>query len=59
MGSFLVVGRDRSTEAIQVDHLVRVVELEDAAYTLNCLQVLVAVRVEVVEGAGLIRYSVR
>ena len=49
VGTSVIIGRDRATKTIQVDHLVTVVELEDIADSLNRLQVLVLLRVEEVE----------
>ena len=55
----IVIRRDGSTEAIQIDLLVSVVELEDIADTLNGVQVLVSVWIHVVERFRRARISVR
>ena len=47
--STVVVWRDCAAKTVQVDHLVTVIELENVADGLNCLQVLIILRVEVVE----------
>lgn len=44
-----VVGRHRTAESVQIDVLVRVVVLQDRAYLLDYLKVLVALRVEKVQ----------
>ena len=49
----LIVRRDSTTEPIESDLLVAVVVLQNLAYVSDCLQVLVAVGVEVVERARL------
>ena len=54
-----MVRRDGASEAIQVDLLVRVVELEDVADALDGVQVLVPVRVHIVERVRRARVSVR
>ena len=51
--SSVVVGWDRAAEPVQVDHLVAVVELKDVSDGLDCLQVLIILRVEVVERLAL------
>lgn len=43
-------GRNCASEPVKIDHLVRVVELEDVTHASNCLQILVAIRIEVMEG---------
>ena len=43
------VRRNGAAEAVQVDHLVCVVELEDVAHVLDRLQVLITARVEVMK----------
>lgn len=44
-----VVGWDSTTKAIEVDQLIGVVELKNVADILDSLQVLVALRVEIVK----------
>lgn len=56
--SALTVGRDTTTEAEQVDLLVRVVVLEDAANLVDHLQILVPVHVEVVQTVWVLRVSI-
>lgn len=53
------VGRDRATEAVQVDLLVRIIELQDVAHVLDRLKVLVALGVEVMQGGWLARVTIR
>ena len=53
------IGRDCASKTIQVDHLVRVVELENVTNTLDGLQVLVLLWVEKVKGVRLTRVAVR
>jgi hypothetical protein len=47
VGGFLTIRRDSTPEAVQVDVLVCVVELQNLTDTVNYLQVLVLKRVEV------------
>lgn len=49
VGASLSVRRDGAAKAIQIDLLTRVVELKDVADALNRVQVLVAVRILIVE----------
>ena len=56
--SSITVGWDRTAEAVQVDHLVAVVELKDVTNGLDCLQVLIILRVEVVERLSAVRVTV-
>ena len=56
--STIVVGRDRAAKTVQVDHLIGVVELKNVSYGLDSLQVLIVLRVEVVERFSLTRISV-
>jgi len=49
----LIVRRDSTTEPIESDLLVAVVVLQNLTYVSDCLQVLVAVGVEVVKRAWL------
>ena len=52
------VGRDCATEAVEVDHLVSVIELENVAHILDSLQILVALRVEIVKRGWLARVAI-
>ena len=54
----VVVWRDCTAEAVQVDHLVAVVELKNVTDGLDSLQVLIILRVEVVERFSLTWISV-
>lgn len=58
MRGALVERRDRSAKAVQVDHLVAVVELKDVTDAFDGLQVLIASRVKVMERGGLARIAV-
>ena len=56
VGASVDIGRNGATESVQIDLLVGVIELEDVAYALDGVQVLVPVRVHEVErvaGAGI------
>ena len=48
----IVEGWNRSAEAVQVDHLVAVVELQDVADAANRLKILIPARIEEVERPG-------
>ena len=52
VGASVHIGRNGATEPVQIDLLVGVVELEDVADALDGVQVLVPVRVHVVERVG-------
>ena len=56
--STIVVGWDRAAKTVQVDHLIGVVELKYVSDGLDSLQVLIVLRVEVVERFSLARISV-
>jgi len=43
------VRRNGTTKTVKVDHLVRVIELKNVAHILDSLQILVALRIEIVE----------
>ena len=58
MGRSLRKGRDGSTKAVKVDHLVSVVVLKDVTNAADSLQVLVAIRVVIVERGGLSRIPI-
>ena len=53
MGAALGVRGDGAAETVEIQLLVTVVELKDIAYTLDRLNVLVAVRVHEMERAWL------
>ena len=53
------VGWDCATKAVKINLLVTVVELKDVAYATDSLQILVAVRVEVVQGVHVSGVSIR
>lgn len=59
VGRSLRKGRDSSTKAVKVDHLVSVVVLKDVTNAADSLQVLVAIWVVIVERVGLSRISIR
>ena len=56
--STIVVGWNRAAKTVQVDHLIGVVELKDVSDGFNSLQILIVLRVEVVERFSLARISV-
>jgi hypothetical protein len=55
---FLAIRRDSATEAVYVNLLVGVVELEDLADAAGSLQVLVLNRVEVMQTVPIVRSAV-
>ena len=59
VGGPIRVGRDGATEAIQIDLLVAIVELEDVADAANGLKILVAIGVEEVQRVHISRVTVR
>ncbi len=58
MRGFLAIRRDSATEAVYVNLLVGVVELEDLADAAGSLQVLVLNRVEVMQTVPIVRSAV-
>ena len=59
VGASIIIGRNGAAESVQIDLLVSVVELEDVAYTIDGVQVLVPVRVHKVERVWSAGISVR
>ena len=57
--SSIAVGWDRAAKTVQVDHLIGVVELKNVSNSLDSLQVLIVLRVEVVERFSGARISIR
>jgi len=58
VGGFLTIRRDSTPEAVQVDVLVCVVELQNLTDTVNYLQILVLKRVKVMKTVPICRSAV-
>ena len=48
----IVVGRDRAAEAVQIDHLILIVELENVANGLDGMKILISVGIHVMQRLG-------
>lgn len=56
--SSVCVRRDGATKAIEVNHLVLIIELKDVSNALDSMQILIAVRIHVMQGLGRSRISI-
>ena len=58
MGGPLRVWRNRTAKAVQIDHFVTIVKLQDITDSADSVKILVALRVEVVKGMCVTRVTV-